>query len=84
MREFDTEAAVEIEKVFRREGIGIFTNTKLTDAKRDGRLKTVSFQQEGKTVSVSAGEILFALGRVPNTASLNLAGAGVASEHGRI
>jgi pyruvate/2-oxoglutarate dehydrogenase complex dihydrolipoamide dehydrogenase (E3) component len=84
LREFDTEAAVEIEKVFRREGIGVFTNTKLTDAKRDGRLKTVSFQHEGKTVSVSAGEILFALGRMPNTASLNLAGAGVASERGRI
>ena len=84
LREFDTGAAVEIEKVFRREGIGIFTNTQLIDAKRDGRLKTVSFQQEGKAVSASAGEILFALGRVPNTASLNLAGAGVASERGRI
>jgi len=84
LREFDTDAALEIEKVFRREGMGIFTNTKLTDAKRDGHLKTVSFQHEGKTISVSAGEILFALGRVPNTASLNLAGAGVASERGRI
>jgi pyruvate/2-oxoglutarate dehydrogenase complex dihydrolipoamide dehydrogenase (E3) component len=84
LREFDTEAAVEIEKVFRREGIGVFTNTKLTKVKRNGRLKTVSFQREGKTISVSAGEILFALGRVPDTASLNLAGAGVASERGRI
>jgi pyruvate/2-oxoglutarate dehydrogenase complex dihydrolipoamide dehydrogenase (E3) component len=84
LREFDTDAALEIEKVFRREGMGIFTNTKLTDAKRDRHLKTVSFQHEGKTISVSAGEILFALGRVPNTASLNLAGAGVASERGRI
>jgi len=84
LREFDTDAALEIEKVFRREGMGIFTKHKLTDAKRDGHLKTVSFQHEGKTISVSAGEILFALGRVPNTASLNLAGAGVASERGRI
>jgi len=84
LREFDTEAAVEIEKVFRREGIGVFTNTKLTKVKRNGRLKTVSFQREGKTISVSAGEILFALGRVPDTASLNLAGARVASERGRI
>jgi pyruvate/2-oxoglutarate dehydrogenase complex dihydrolipoamide dehydrogenase (E3) component len=84
LREFDTDAAVEIEKVFRREGFGLFTNTKLTDAKRDGHLKTVSFQHEGKTVSVSAGEILFALGRVPNTSSLNLAGAGVATERDRI
>jgi pyruvate/2-oxoglutarate dehydrogenase complex dihydrolipoamide dehydrogenase (E3) component len=84
LREFDTDAALEIEKVFRREGIGIFTNTQLTGAKRDGHLKTVFFQHEGKSVSVSAGDILFALGRMPNTASLNLAGAGVASERGRI
>ena len=84
LREFDTEAAVEIEKVFRREGLEIFTNTKLTDAKRDGHLKTVSFQHEGKTVSVSAGEILFALGRVPNTALLDLDKAGVITGRGRI
>ena len=84
LREFDTDAAREIEKVFRREGVEVFTNTKLTGTRRAGRCKTVSFQHRGKTVSVSAGEILFALGRVPNTASLDLAKAGVATERGRI
>jgi len=84
LKEFDPDAAVEIEKVFRREDIEIFTNTKLIDTKRDGGLKTVSFQHEGRTVSVSAGEILFALGRVPNTASLGLDQAGVITERGRI
>ena len=84
LREFDTDAAVEIEKVFRREGIEVFTNTKLTDAKRDGHLKTVAFQHQGEIVSVSGGDILFALGRVPNTASLGLDRAGVATERGRI
>jgi pyruvate/2-oxoglutarate dehydrogenase complex dihydrolipoamide dehydrogenase (E3) component len=84
LKEFDTDAAAEIEKVFQREGIKIFTGTKLIDAQRKGRLKTVSFEHAGKTVSVSAGEILFALGRVPNTASLALEKAGVATEHGRI
>jgi pyruvate/2-oxoglutarate dehydrogenase complex dihydrolipoamide dehydrogenase (E3) component len=54
------------------------------DAKRNGKLKTVSFQQNGKTISVSAEEILFALGRVPNTASLGLENAGVKTENGRI
>jgi pyruvate/2-oxoglutarate dehydrogenase complex dihydrolipoamide dehydrogenase (E3) component len=84
LREFDTDAAVEIEKVFQREGIEVFTNTKLTDAKRNGHLKTVSFQHQGKIVSVSGGEILFALGRVPNIATLGLDRAGVAAERGRI
>jgi pyruvate/2-oxoglutarate dehydrogenase complex dihydrolipoamide dehydrogenase (E3) component len=70
LKEFDADAGTEIEKVFRREGIQVFTGTKLLDAKRKGKLKTVSFEQNGKTRFVSAGEILFALGRVPNTASL--------------
>ncbi len=84
LREFDTDAAMEIEKVLRRDSIEVFTNTTLTDARRDGSLKTVSFQHRGQSVSVSAEEILFALGRVPNTASLDLDKAGVATEGGRI
>ena len=84
LKEFDPDAAVEIEKVFRREGVKVFTGTKLADAKRKGKLKTVSFEHDGKTVSVSAEEILFALGRAPNTASLDLENAGVKTENGRI
>ena len=84
LKEFDPDAAAEIEKVFRREGIQVFTDTQLTDARHKGRLKTVSFVHNGKTVTVSAEEILFALGRVPNTASLGLDLAGVATDHGRI
>jgi dihydrolipoamide dehydrogenase len=84
LKEFDTDAGTEIEKVFRREGIQIFTSTKILDAKRKGNLKTVSFEQSGKTISVSAEEILFALGRIPNTANLGLENAGVKTENGRI
>jgi pyruvate/2-oxoglutarate dehydrogenase complex dihydrolipoamide dehydrogenase (E3) component len=84
LKQFDTDAAMEIEKVFQREGIQVFTNTKLLDAKKKGKLKTVSLEHKGKTVSVSAEEILFALGRVPNTSSLGLENAGVKTEQGRI
>ena len=77
LREHDTDAATVVEKVFRREGIRIFAGTKLIGARRKGKLKTVSFKQKGKTVSVSAEEILFALGRIPNTASLDLEKAGI-------
>jgi len=82
--EFDADAGAELEKVFRREGIRVYTGTKLLDAKRTGKRKTVLFEQGGRTISVSAHEILFALGRVPNTASLNLRGAGVKTEDSRI
>jgi pyruvate/2-oxoglutarate dehydrogenase complex dihydrolipoamide dehydrogenase (E3) component len=84
LREFDTDAEIEMEKVFRREGIQVFTGTRLVEARRKGKLKTVSFEHDSQTVSVSAEEILFALGRVPNTAALGLAKAGVATDGGRI
>jgi dihydrolipoamide dehydrogenase len=84
LKEFDADAGTEIEKVFRREGIQVFTGTKLVDAKRKEKLKTVFFEQNGKKVSVSAGEILFALGRMPNTESLHLDNAGVKTKNGRV
>jgi pyruvate/2-oxoglutarate dehydrogenase complex dihydrolipoamide dehydrogenase (E3) component len=85
LKEFDADAGAEVEKVFRREGIQVFTGTKIVDARRKGKLKSVSFEQGGKTISVGAEEILFALGRVPNTAALDLANAGVKAEaNGRI
>jgi pyruvate/2-oxoglutarate dehydrogenase complex dihydrolipoamide dehydrogenase (E3) component len=84
LKEFDADAGAEIENVFRRENIRVFTGTKLVGAKRKGKLKTVSFTRDGKTISVSAAEILFALGRIPNTASLDLENAGVKTEGTRI
>jgi pyruvate/2-oxoglutarate dehydrogenase complex dihydrolipoamide dehydrogenase (E3) component len=84
LRDFDTDAAGVVEEVFRREGIDVYTNTRLLDAWREGDLKGVSFAHEGKTVRVAAAEILFALGRVAHTASLGLQDAGVATERQRI
>jgi pyruvate/2-oxoglutarate dehydrogenase complex dihydrolipoamide dehydrogenase (E3) component len=84
LHDFDADAAAIIEKVFQREGIKLFTGTKLLDARRKGKLKTVSFEQNGKTISVSAEDILFALGRIPNTASLGLEKADVKMERHRI
>jgi len=84
LKEFDADAGAEVEKVFRREGMQVFTGTKLVSAKRKGKLKTILFEQNGKTVSVAAEEILFALGRVPNTAALGLENAGVKTEAGRV
>jgi dihydrolipoamide dehydrogenase len=84
LKEFDADAGAEVAKVFRREGMQVFTGTKLVDAQRQGKLKSVSFAQNGKIISVAAEEILFALGRVPNTASLGLENAGVKTEDSRV
>jgi pyruvate/2-oxoglutarate dehydrogenase complex dihydrolipoamide dehydrogenase (E3) component len=84
LSKLDTDAAMALEKVFRREGIKLITHSSLIDARRDRQGKTVSFQRHGRAGSASAEEILFALGRVPNTASLDLDKVGVTTEHGRI
>src|SRR5262245_28461654 len=84
LHEFDTDATSVLENVFRREGVEVFAGTKLLDAVRDGESKTVSFLHRGENVRVSAEEIFFGLGRIPNTSSLELGKAGVAMERGRI
>ncbi len=84
MKEFDVDAGKEIEKAFRREGIQVFTSTKILGAKRKGKQKTISFEHGGRKSSVSAEEVLFALGRVPDTSGLDLKNAGVETEDGRI
>lgn len=84
LHEFDADAAEVIETVFRREGMRVFTETKLLGAARGANGKTVTFSHEGKTHTVTAEEIFFGLGRVPNTAALNLEKAGVQTQWGRI
>ena len=84
LHEFDIDATNELEKVFRREGITVFTNTKLTGATRKHGLKQVSFLHEAHEVQVEAEEVLFALGRIPNTAALGLENIGVKLDGHRI
>lgn len=84
LSDFDTDIADDLEKVFRRDGIEVFTNTKITGVLRGNHGKTVSFEHEGRLRSISAEEIMLAIGRDPNTASLDLDKAGVATESGLI
>lgn len=84
LHEMDSDAAAVIEEVFRREGITVFTGTKLVDARRLGALKEVFFEHEGETRRALAEDIFFALGRVPNVAGLALEKAGVQTQFGRI
>jgi len=72
-----------LEKVFRREEMTVFTGTHLTHAWKEGGLKGVAFEYEGQPVRVAAEEILFALGRAPNTKDLDLEKAGVQMSYGR-
>ena len=84
LREFDEEAAMEVEKALVAEGMKVFTGTSITSAGKKGAIKEIEFQHEGETKTVSASEVLMALGRQPNTASLNLEMIGVNVKKGRI
>ena len=83
LHEFDVDTTDTLEAVFRRE-MTVYTNTKLTGARAAGGLKHVSFLHEAREVTVVAEEILYALGRVPNTDKLGLERAGVKTENRRI
>jgi len=84
LHEFDTDAAEVIEKVLRREGISLYTGTKLLDARRVGDGKEVTFEHAGQPVRVMAEEIFYGLGRIPNVASLGLDRIGVQLEDRRV
>jgi pyruvate/2-oxoglutarate dehydrogenase complex dihydrolipoamide dehydrogenase (E3) component len=84
LQEFDTDAAIELENVFGRAGISVFTDTKLVAARRLGEWKEVAFDHAGRTVRLQAKEILYALGRIANVAGLGLERAGVQLEYTRI
>jgi pyruvate/2-oxoglutarate dehydrogenase complex dihydrolipoamide dehydrogenase (E3) component len=77
LRDFDPDAAGVVENVFRREGVELFTGTRLLDARTEGGLKHIAFEHAGQARTVSAEEIFHGLGRTPNTAGLNLSAAGV-------
>lgn len=84
IRDFDGDVSGELEAVFRSEGMDVYTNTKLTDAWQSDGGVGVGFDHDGRAVRVEAERVLFALGRSPNTGSLDLDRAGVKTDRGRI
>jgi pyruvate/2-oxoglutarate dehydrogenase complex dihydrolipoamide dehydrogenase (E3) component len=84
LHEFDSDAAAELEQVFRREGITVYTETKLREARRVGAEKEVAFEHAGQLVRLQAEEAFFALGRIPNLNSLGLDKVGIEVQYTRI
>jgi pyruvate/2-oxoglutarate dehydrogenase complex dihydrolipoamide dehydrogenase (E3) component len=84
LQEFDADATAVIETVLRREGVALYTGTKMTGAALKAGPKEITFTHEGREVRVEAEQVLHALGRTANTAALGLDRAGVATEDGYI
>jgi pyruvate/2-oxoglutarate dehydrogenase complex dihydrolipoamide dehydrogenase (E3) component len=84
LRDLDPDAAAVVERALIRDGVELHTSTHLLDARLEGNRKTILFEQAGRATSATASEVLFALGREPNSAGLDLATAGVQLDHRRI
>jgi pyruvate/2-oxoglutarate dehydrogenase complex dihydrolipoamide dehydrogenase (E3) component len=85
LRDHSPEASAVVQKAFSDEGIELYTNTKLGKISGNGQGVTVRFASDGKTFIKRAHHLFNALGREPDTASLNLAAAGIKlSSSGRI
>ncbi len=84
LKEYDTDVSKTLREAFEDEGIEVITRTRIEGAELSGTGKKIIFDQDGKRKYVEAEEILFALGRSPNTSSLNLEAAGVEHVNGRI
>lgn len=75
----DTDVGDGLTAYLRAEGIGVETGAQVQRVTVEGGRKVVHFKQNGVEKTVAAHEILYALGRVPNVANLNLEAAGVRS-----
>lgn len=75
---FDTDLAKRLKQSLGKRGIEICTQAQVTEIGQEGDAYRVSFTRKGKEESVVADKVLMAVGRRANTASLNLADAGIA------
>ncbi len=84
LRHFDMDAAEVAERTLTREKVVLHTGTRLLEVRREGKLKSVVFEDAGGRQKVTGTEILLALGRRANTAGLDLVSAGVRMDEDRI
>lgn len=77
LRDHSEDASSVVQRAFVDEGIELFAGTQILAVTRDKRGVAVRFLHDGKIIVRRADHLFNALGRVPNTAGLNLAAAGV-------
>ncbi len=80
----DEDLSRPLEARFREEGMEVYTGTKLKRVEKSRHGRTIFFSHKGKEQSITADEILQALGRQPNIDQLNLPAASVKVNQGRI
>ncbi len=77
LKDMSPEASTVIEKAFRDEGIELHTNTSIKNIEKKEDAYSITFNSPEGKLTRSAKYVFNALGRVPNTRSLNLEAAGI-------
>jgi pyruvate/2-oxoglutarate dehydrogenase complex dihydrolipoamide dehydrogenase (E3) component len=77
LTETDDDVGDALTGYFREEGIDVVQRTHLLRVERRGKKKIVHYTVDGAAAHVEADEIFYALGRVPDSADLQLENAGV-------
>ena len=66
----DKEISQNLNMILKKRGIGINTGAKVESVEKSGGLLSVNFEAKGEKKSISAKNVLVAIGRRPNTESL--------------
>jgi dihydrolipoamide dehydrogenase len=78
----DAALGAELEKAFKKRGIGVHTGTKVEKVVQGKDVVTVTASKDGKPVELQADVLLVAVGRRPLTENLGLDAAGVKVDRG--
>jgi pyruvate/2-oxoglutarate dehydrogenase complex dihydrolipoamide dehydrogenase (E3) component len=77
IKDADVDVAAALTNAYRRQGVEMVSGTKLVAIEKKESRKIVRFIRDGQERSVSADEILYALGRRPAISTLHLDAANV-------
>ena len=76
----DPDIAIAVQTLLERDGIEFLLKTKVLRVDRAGNETILQIQVADRETSLQGSHLLVAVGRTPNTDSLNLAAAGVATD----
>jgi dihydrolipoamide dehydrogenase len=74
----DADVVKEAEKVFRKQGLDIRTNTRVTGARRDGDCVMVDIEKNGTPETLEASHVLVCVGRRPSLTGIDAKALGLA------
>ena len=76
----DPDVSAEVEKILKEDGIEVLNSAQVMRIEKSGGGVRVLLQSREGAKKISGSHLLLALGRVPNSDRLNLAGAGVQTD----